>query len=75
MNIDKVLQSQLDVAISGLTHVRDRILEIKHGDTLEIGRQIESVAFHLEDIQHNWYSLVQSNAAQRPTSPPNLEAS
>lgn len=74
MNIHEIVQSQLNAAIIGLTRARDKIAGMKPDDTHEIGQQIESAAFYLEDIQYNWSSLVRSYAIQRPLTTPNREA-
>jgi hypothetical protein len=73
MNIDEVVQHQIDAAIAGLTRARDKIAGMKPDDTHEIGRQIDSAASYLEDIQYNWSSLVRSHAAQRTPSSTNRE--
>lgn len=75
MNIDEIVHYQLNAAIAGLTRARDSIADMKPDDTHEIGRQLESVAFYLEDIQYNWYSLVQSHASQCRLSNSNKEVS
>lgn len=74
MNINEIVQYQLNAAIAGLTRARDRIAGMKPDDTHEIGRQIESAAFYLEDIQYNWSSLVRNHAAQRTLTTPHREA-
>ena len=67
MNLLETIHTQLEAAIAGLSLARDRIADIKPDETREIGRQIESAAFYLEDIQYNWASLERSRAA-KPTS-------
>lgn len=75
MNIDEIVHYQLNAAIVGLTRARDSIMDMKPDDTHEIGRQLESVAFYLEDIQYNWLFLVQSHATQCRLSNSNKEVS
>ncbi|HUW51098.1 MAG TPA: hypothetical protein VMV75_08810 [Sulfuricella sp.] len=70
MNINEIIQSQLNAAIAGLTRARDKIAGMKPDDTHEIGQQIESAAFYLEDIQYNWPALVRSHAVQHPPHQP-----
>ena len=67
MNINEIIYTQLEAAIAGLSCARDSIASMKPGQTQEIGRQIESAAFYLEDIQYNWATLERSRAA-KPTS-------
>ena len=72
MNLHEIIHTQLEAAIAGLSRARDRIAGMKPDETQEIGRQIESAAFYLEDIQYNWTSLERSRIAQpaftKPTS-------
>ena len=74
MNIDQIIHNQLDVAITKLILARDKITRMEPEDTREIGRQIESAAFYLEDIRYNWLSLLRSHAAQHSPTSPNREA-
>jgi hypothetical protein len=67
MNIQEIIHTQLEAAIAGLSRARDSIAGMKSGETQEIGRQIKSAAFYLEDIQYNWTTLERSHAA-KPTS-------
>jgi hypothetical protein len=67
MNIQETIYSQLGAAIAGLSRARDRIAGMKPDETQEIGRQIGTAAFYLEDIQYNWATLERSRAA-KPTS-------
>ncbi len=62
MNFHETIQCQLDAAIDGLSRARDGIANMKPDETQEIGRQIESAAFYLADIQYNWTSLERSRA-------------
>lgn len=64
MNIHEIIHTQLEAAIAGLSRARDSIAGMKPDETREIGRQIESAAFYLEDIQYNWASLERSRAAR-----------
>jgi hypothetical protein len=67
MTIHDIIHTQLEAAIAGLSRARDSIACMKPDQILEIGRQIESAAFYLEDIQYNWITLERSRAA-KPTS-------
>ncbi|MDO9065328.1 MAG: hypothetical protein Q7U25_08970 [Sulfuricella sp.] len=67
MNIHEIIHTQLEAAIAGLSRARDSIPGMKPGETQEIGRQIGTAAFYLEDIQYNWATLERSLAA-KPTS-------
>jgi hypothetical protein len=64
MNIHEIIHIQLEAAIAGLSRARDSIAGMKPDETREVGRQIESAAFYLEDIQYNWASLERSRAAR-----------
>ena len=57
MKISEIIHAQLEAAIAGLCHARDKIAHMKPDETQEIGRQIKSAAFYLEDIQYNWNTL------------------
>lgn len=74
MNIDQIIHHQLDVTITNLIRARDKITRMEPDDTHEIGRQIESAAFYLEDIRYNWLSLLRSHAVRQPPTSPNREA-
>jgi len=74
MNINEIIHSQLEAAIAGLSRARDGLVGIKPGETQDIGRQIESAAFYLEDIQYNWASLERSRAARPAFTKPTSEA-
>jgi len=67
MNINEIIHNQLEAAIAGLSRARDSLVGMKPDETREVGQQIESAAFYLEDIQYNWASLEQSRAT-KPTS-------
>ncbi|GAO36159.1 hypothetical protein SCT_1560 [Sulfuricella sp. T08] len=67
MNINEIIHSQLEAAITGLSRARDGLVGMKPGETREVGRQIESAVFYLEDIQYNWASWERSRAT-KPTS-------
>lgn len=75
MNINEIVQYQLNAAIAGLTRARDRIAGMKPDDTHEIGRQIESAAFYLEDIQYNWHSWCAAMLLSRTLTTPDRETS
>ncbi len=74
MNINEIIHTQLEAAIAGLSRARDSIAGMKPDETREIGRQIESAAFYLEDIQYNWASLERSRAARPAFTKPTSEA-
>lgn len=74
MNIHEIIHTQLEAAIAGLSRARDSIANMKPDETQEIGRQIESAAFYLEDIQYNWASLECSRAARPILTKPTSEA-
>jgi hypothetical protein len=67
MNIQEIIHTQLEAAIAGLSCARDSIASMKPDEAQEIGTQIKSAAFYLEDIQYNWATLERSRAA-KPTS-------
>lgn len=67
MNIQEIIHNQLEAAIAGLSRARDRIADMKPGESQEIGRQIGTASLYLEDIQYNWATLERSSAA-KPTS-------
>ncbi|MBU1690183.1 MAG: hypothetical protein KJ958_08690 [Gammaproteobacteria bacterium] len=74
MNIHETIHNQLEAAIAGLSRARDGLASMKPDETQEIGRQIESAAFYLEDIQYNWASLERSCAARPAFTKPTSEA-
>jgi len=74
MNIHEIIHTQLEAAIAGLSRARDSIAGMKPDETQQIGRQIESAAFYLEDIQYNWASLERSRAARPTLTKPTSEA-
>lgn len=60
MTLQDVLEAQIDAAIRGLMHARaglaadDGVAELH-----DVSRQLETVSYHLQDIQYNWLSLTQ----------------
>ncbi|BAN34772.1 hypothetical protein SCD_n00931 [Sulfuricella denitrificans skB26] len=76
MNIHETIHNQLVAAIAGLSRARDSLVSMKPDETQtqEIGRQIESAAFYLEDIQYNWASLERSRAVRPAFTKPTSEA-
>lgn len=64
MNIHEIIHTQLEAAIAGLSRARDSIANMKPDETRDVGRQIESAAFYLEDIQYNWASLERSRTVR-----------
>ncbi|MBS4099267.1 MAG: hypothetical protein KGZ83_20850 [Sulfuricella sp.] len=72
MTLQNVLEAQIDAAIKGLVHARARItLEAKESEAVrEVLQQLETVSFHLQDIQYNWLSLnqLQRNDAGLPAA-------
>lgn len=72
MKLQEVMQAQIDSAISGLSRIRDNLPGASARDELAwIERDLEWVASHLQDIQHNWLSLHAANAPRltRPAAP------
>jgi len=65
MNLNEVIENQIDTAIAGLICTRAKISgkTDTREDNHEIDRQLETVAFHLQDIQFNWLSLMQNHRA------------
>ena len=65
MKLNEVIEIQIDTAIAGLMRTRAKI--VGKADTKEcfreIDQQLETVAFHLQDIQYNWLSLMQNHQA------------
>ncbi|OIP13110.1 MAG: hypothetical protein AUK53_06810 [Betaproteobacteria bacterium CG2_30_59_46] len=74
MNTHEIIHTQLEAAIASLSRARDRIANMEPDETREIGRQIESAAFYLEDIQYNWESLACSRTARHIFAKPTSEA-
>lgn len=74
MNTHEIIHGQLDAAIASLSLARDSIAGMRPGETREIGRQIESAAFYLADIQYNWASLECSRADRPAFTKPTSEA-
>ncbi|MDD5240108.1 MAG: hypothetical protein PHG47_00140 [Sulfuricella sp.] len=74
MNINQIIHNQLDATITNLIRARDKITCMEPDDTQEIGQQIESAAFYLEDIRYNWLSLLHSHVVRHPLTSPNREA-
>jgi uncharacterized sporulation protein YeaH/YhbH (DUF444 family) len=65
MKLNEVIEIQIDTAIAGLMRTRAKIAgkaDVRE-DLDEIDRQLETVAFHLQDIQYNWLSLMQNRQA------------
>ena len=65
MKLNEVIEIQIDSAIAGLMRTRAKITG-KMGvreDLREIDQQLETVAFYLQDIQHNWLSQMQNHQA------------
>ncbi len=65
MKLNEVIEIQIDSAIAALVRTRAKIAgkaEIEE-DLHEIDHQLETVAFHLQDIQFNWLSLMQNHQA------------
>ena len=65
MKLNEVIEIQIDTAIAGLVRTRAKIAgkTVVREDLHEIDRQLETVAFHLQDIQYNWLSLMQNHQA------------
>jgi len=61
MQLNEVIETQIDTVIAGLVRTRAKLAG--QGDISmdyhEIDHQLETVAFHLQDIQNNWLSLMQ----------------
>lgn len=62
MNLSEIIENQIDAAIAGLLRTREGISgkTDTREDLREIDRQLETAAFHLQDIQYNWLSLMQN---------------
>lgn len=67
MKLNEAIEIQIDTAIAGLVRARAKITgkADNREDLHEIDRQLETVAFHLQDIQYNWLSLMRSSQAHR----------
>lgn len=66
MKLNEVIEIQIDTAIAGLMRTRAKIIGKKadsREDFHEIDQQLETVSFHLQDIQYNWLSLMQNHQA------------
>lgn len=61
MQLNEVIETQIDTVIAGLVRTRAKLAGQSdiHMDFHEIDHQLETVAFHLQDIQNNWLSLMQ----------------
>lgn len=58
MKLQEVMQAQIDSVMTGLARIRQNLPMASAKDELErIERDLEQVASHLLDIQHNWLSL------------------
>lgn len=65
MKLNEIIEIQIDTAIAGLVRTRASITgqsDIR-ADFHEIDRQLETVAFHLQDIQYNWLALMHDHQA------------
>jgi hypothetical protein len=65
MKLNEVIEIQIDTAIAGLMRTRAKLVgkADNREDFHEIDQQLETVAFHLQDIQYNWLSLMQNHQA------------
>lgn len=63
MKLNEIIEIQIDTAIAALMCTRARIVgkADSRADFREIDQQLDTVAFHLQDIQYNWLSLMQSH--------------
>lgn len=61
MQLNEVIETQIDTVIAGLVRARAKLTgQADNRDELyEIDHQLETAAFHLQDIQNNWLSLMQ----------------
>jgi len=65
MQLNEVIETQIDTVIAGLVRTRAKLAgqaDIRE-DFHEIDHQLETVAFHIQDIQNNWLSLMQHHQA------------
>lgn len=64
MRLQEIMQAQIDSVMSGLMRIRQNLAMAGTRDEREmIECELERVASHLEDIQHNWLALHASAAA------------
>lgn len=65
MKLNEVIEIQIDTAIAGLMRTRAKLVGKAESreDFHEIDQQLETVAFHLQDIHYNWLSLMQNHQA------------
>lgn len=61
MHLNEVIETQIDTVIAGLVRARAKLTGQSgtRVDLREIDHQLETAAFHLQDIQNNWLSLMQ----------------
>ena len=61
MQLNEVIETQIDTVIAGLVRARAKLTGQRgtRVDMCEIDSQLETAAFHLQDIQNNWLSLMQ----------------
>lgn len=58
MRLQEIMQAQIDSVMSGLMRIRKNLPMAGTRDEREmIECELERVASHLEDIQHNWLAL------------------